>query len=218
MEIQYRPHIVDTDVIAGAVFVGAVSETSKYGGGGCPSTVLLLTVGIAWTCYRGYLGPSCPKLEKESENEFPGTEKSKTESKKSPNRLFFNYFDSFSAPFSAFWAPRPRGPENSYSDTPSCKNGRGRAWGRPLVKGCESFSGTESAILNRESGDSESCDSNRAIPRSLRLGGDSESIFCDSTLLRFDSFLRFSLRNFWRFRARDSGNRAIRLKTPSSLK
>ena len=29
------------------------------------------------------------------------------------------------------------------------------------------LSGTESAILNRESGDSESCDSNRAIPRSL---------------------------------------------------
>ena len=28
------------------------------------------------------------------------------------------------------------------------------------------LSGTESAILNRESGDSESCDSNRAIPRS----------------------------------------------------
>ena len=29
------------------------------------------------------------------------------------------------------------------------------------------LSGTESAILNRESGDSESCDSNRAIPRLL---------------------------------------------------
>ena len=29
------------------------------------------------------------------------------------------------------------------------------------------LSGTESAILNRESGDSESCDSNRAIPMSL---------------------------------------------------
>ena len=28
------------------------------------------------------------------------------------------------------------------------------------------LSGTESAILNRESGDSESCDSNRLIPRS----------------------------------------------------
>ena len=40
--------------------------------------------------------------------------------------------------------------------------------------------------------------------------GDSESIFRDSTLLRFVSFFCFSLRNFWRFRARDSGNRAIR--------
>ena len=29
------------------------------------------------------------------------------------------------------------------------------------------LSGTESAILNRESGGSEWCDSNRAIPRSL---------------------------------------------------
>ena len=28
------------------------------------------------------------------------------------------------------------------------------------------LSGTESAILNRESGDSESCDSNREVPRS----------------------------------------------------
>ena len=58
-----------------------------------------------------------------------------------------------------------------------------------------SLSGTESAILNRESSDSESCDSNRATPRSLsRLigcdsGGDSESIFSYSTSLRFNSFL-----------------------------
>ena len=79
-----------------------------------------------------------------------------------------------------------------------------------------SLSGTESAILNRESSDSESCDSNRAIPRSLETltccdsDGDSESIFRDSTLLRFHSFFCFSLRNFWRFQARDSGNRAIR--------
>ena len=56
------------------------------------------------------------------------------------------------------------------------------------------LSGTESAILNRESSDSESCDSNRAIPRLLSAlvgcdtDGDSESIFRDSTLLRFDSF------------------------------
>ena len=35
--------------------------------------------------------------------------------------------------------------------------------------------------------------------------GDSESIFCDST-----RFCCFSLRNFWRFQTRDSGNRAAR--------
>ena len=28
--------------------------------------------GIPWPCYRGHLGPLGPKLEKESENEFPG--------------------------------------------------------------------------------------------------------------------------------------------------
>ena len=54
------------------------------------------------------------------------------------------------------------------------------------------LSGSESAILNRESSDSESRDSSRAIPRlRARIGcdldGDSESIFRDSTLLRFDS-------------------------------
>ena len=38
-------------------------------------------------------------------------------------------------------------------------------------------------------------------------GGDSESIFRDSALLRVDSFFGFSLRNFWRFQAnRDSGD------------
>ena len=45
----------------------------------------------------------------------PRPKKSKTESKKSHNRLFFNYFDSFSTPFSTFWAPGPRGPGNSFS-------------------------------------------------------------------------------------------------------
>ena len=79
----------------------------------------------------------------------------------------------------------------------------------------EKLSGTELVILNRESGDSESYDSNRAIPRSLSAligcnsDGDSESVFFDSTLLRFNSILCFSLRNFWRFLARDSWNRAI---------
>ena len=31
-EFQYRPHIVDTDTIADAVFADAISETSKNGG------------------------------------------------------------------------------------------------------------------------------------------------------------------------------------------
>ena len=47
----------------------------------------------------------------------PGPKKLKTESKKSQNRLFFNYFDSFSTPFSTFWAPGPRGRGNSFSDS-----------------------------------------------------------------------------------------------------
>ena len=81
-------------------------------------------------------------------------------------------------------------------------------------------SGIESAIPNRESSDSESCDSNRAIPRSLSAligcdsDGDSESTFRDSTLLCFDSiflllaaeFLEIPGSRFWescdsRFRA-----------------
>ena len=36
-----------------------------------------------------------------------------------------------------------------------------------ILLGFGQLSGTESAILNRESSDSESCNSNRAIPRSL---------------------------------------------------
>ena len=40
----------------------------------------------------------------------PGPKKSKTESKKSQNRLFFNYFDSFSTLFWTFWAPGLKGP------------------------------------------------------------------------------------------------------------
>ena len=44
----------------------------------------------------------------------PGPQKSKTESKKSQNRLFFNYFDSFSTPSWTFWTPGPRGPGNPF--------------------------------------------------------------------------------------------------------
>ena len=61
----------------------------------------------------------------------------------------------------------------------------------------------------------ESCDSKvtLSIDR-VRSDGDSESMFRDSTLLRFGSFFGFSLPNFWRFQAGDSGNRAIRDSVP----
>ena len=54
-------------------------------------------LGIPWTCYRCHLGPSGPKLQTESENEFlgplgPGAQKSKTEPK---NRNMPVDFDSF---------------------------------------------------------------------------------------------------------------------------
>ena len=47
----------------------------------------------------------------------PAPKKSQMELKKSQNRLFFNYFDSFSTPFTTFWTPWPRGPGNSFSDS-----------------------------------------------------------------------------------------------------
>ena len=61
----------------------------------------------------------------------------------------------------------------------------------------------------------ESCDSSHALPRPFVAKNpleklDSELIFRDSTLLRFVRLICcFSLRNFWGFKARDSGNRAI---------
>ena len=70
-------------------------------------------------------------------------------------------------------------------------------------------SGTESAILNRESGDSESCDSNRAIPR-MPFGWQ----FWIEFLWFCFSAIRLSLvllaAEFLRFLASDSGNRAVR--------
>ena len=79
------------------------------------------------------------------------------------------------------------------------------------------LSGAESAILNRESSDSESCDSNRAIPRSLTVAsigcgsdGDSER-FCEIFyFIAVRLISGFSLRNLCRLQARHSGNRAIR--------
>ena len=78
--------------------------------------------GNPWPCYRGHLGLSGRKLQIEFENGFPGppgpgAQKCKTESKKSQNRLFFNYFDSFSTLFWTFWAPKPKGPGNPFSNS-----------------------------------------------------------------------------------------------------
>ena len=93
-----------------------------------------------------------------------------------------------------------------FTDWPSCDS---IVFPRTLVA-------PESAIPNRDSGDSESCDSNRAIPRSLEAligcdsDGDSESTFRDSTFAALGLIFCFSLRIFWRFQARDSGNRVIR--------
>ena len=57
--------------------------------------------------YWGHLGPSGPKLQIESENEFPGLSASGSKEvqngvEKSQNRLFFDYFDSFPTPFGLF--------------------------------------------------------------------------------------------------------------------
>ena len=81
------------------------------------------------------------------------------------------------------------------------------------------LSGTESAILSRESGDAESGNSNRTIPMPplnvdrLRFGLAILNRF-SAILLRFDSILCFSLQKFLRFQACDSGNRAIRDSVP----
>ena len=72
-----------------------------------------------FTCYRVHLGPSGPKLEKESESEFlgPWGPKSRKRSRKRVKMLKNNRFGSFSTPFWTFWGPAPRGPGNSFSDS-----------------------------------------------------------------------------------------------------
>ena len=73
-------------------------------------------LGNAWPCYRGHLGPSGPKLQVDSEFEngfpgpfwAPGPKKSKTESKKSQNRLFSTILTPFRLRFGLFG---PRGTE-----------------------------------------------------------------------------------------------------------
>ena len=62
------PHAANP--VRGRHFVGACSTI------GCRDTLWAILyggrIGIPWPCYRGHLGPSGPKLEKESENKFPG--------------------------------------------------------------------------------------------------------------------------------------------------
>ena len=66
---------------------------------------------ITWTCYRSHFGPSGPKLEKESENGFPGplgpgAQKVQNGVEIEPKSIVFQ----LSTPFSTFWAPGLRGP------------------------------------------------------------------------------------------------------------
>ena len=77
---------------------------------------------LCWDSVDLLQGPLGAKLEKESENEFPGplgpgAQKVQNELKRSQNRQFFDYFDSFSTPFWTFWAPALRGARNSFSDS-----------------------------------------------------------------------------------------------------
>ena len=66
-----------------------------------PWASLQVYSGNPWTRYSGHLGPSGPKSEKESVNEFPGpVGPEPKESKKSQNRLFVKNFDGFSTPIS----------------------------------------------------------------------------------------------------------------------
>ena len=76
---------------------------------------LLPAAGAIWALRA----QSCKESRKMSSRALlaPGPKKSKTESKKSQNQLFFNYFDSFSNPFWTFWALGPTGPGNSLSNS-----------------------------------------------------------------------------------------------------
>ena len=80
-------------------------------------------VGILWPCYRGHLGPSGPKWQRESEISSRGLSATgaqkvqKKKSKKSQNSWKIVGFDSFSTPFWTFWvSPGPRGPGASISE------------------------------------------------------------------------------------------------------
>ena len=67
------------------------------------SRKLLPATGVVWAL-RAQSWKKSPKLSSWGLS-APGPKKSKTESEKSQKRLFFNYFGSFSTPFSTCWAP-----------------------------------------------------------------------------------------------------------------
>ena len=74
---------------------------------------LLPATGVIWA-----LRAQSYKKSRKMSSRGRGPKKSKTESEKgSKSTVFSNYFDSFLTPFSTFWAPRPRGPGNSLSDS-----------------------------------------------------------------------------------------------------
>ena len=70
---------------------------------------LLPATGVIWAL-------RAQKWQRDSEISS-APKKSKTESKKSQNRQFLSYFDSFSTPFWAFWAPVAERPRELISDS-----------------------------------------------------------------------------------------------------
>ena len=75
-------------------------------------------IGNLWTCCRGSFAPFGPKVGKRVQKvSSRGLKKVENGVEKDSNLLFFNYFDSFSTPFSTFWVPGPRGSRNSFSDS-----------------------------------------------------------------------------------------------------
>ena len=71
---------------------------------------------------QGSFGPSRPKVGKRVGNEFPGplgfgAQKVAKQSRQRVKVVENSRFDSFSTRFSTFWAPGPRGPGNSFSDS-----------------------------------------------------------------------------------------------------
>ena len=93
---------------------------------------------IPWPCYRGHLGPPGPKLEKESENDFPGplgprAQKINNRVEKSQNGWKPVNFTLFRLCFRLFG---PRGREEGPNDT--CNPKPRRVWTARIQKYCKS--------------------------------------------------------------------------------